>query len=117
MSFLNEIHDTSGSVSELDTKILDESIEVLQEIQDKVQFSAKTKKKRMLHQAELLVAKDEYPALFAKYAKATKLRKKYRALIHVQCNAKAKQRLRMYLQRQKNAASAPSPTPKSEKNS
>lgn len=77
-------------------EILQETMDVLQEA-NKVKFDKKTLKKRMLTQCELLVAKDDEPALFNAYVKATKRRKKARALIHAKCATKAKAKLRQLL--------------------
>jgi hypothetical protein len=98
MSFLNEMYDDSDYMSEDDSDILDESLSILSEA-NKVVFDKKTLKKRMLRQSELLVAKEQYPNLFAKYAKATKTRKKYRGLIHEQCGTKAQKKLKEFLRR------------------
>lgn len=96
MEFLNEMYDENAY------KALDETMDILNEV-NKVVFDKATMKKRLMKQAELICAKEAGDPLFEKYAKFTKGRKKTRALIHQKYEAKAKVKIKEYLQRRKQA--------------
>lgn len=78
-------------------KVLDETMELLQEA-NVVRMDKATRKKRLLTATELTLAKESGDKLFEKYAKATKIRRKCRKLIHKKYESKAKVRVKQYLQ-------------------
>lgn len=83
-----------------DDKVLQETMEVLTEA-NIVRMDKATLKKRLITQATLLSAKDANDALYHKYVKATKIRRKCRKLIQKKYEAKGKQRVKQYLANKK----------------
>ena len=101
------------SIFETDS-ILDESVNILQEATNSKRIiGTKELKKRLLRQCELILAKEANDQLYHKYVKATKIRRKCRALIHEKYKGKAPARLREYIKAQKEAKKA-KPAPKKE---
>lgn len=99
----------TNSIFEKETDVvLDEACNILAEAtaNSKHIVGTKEKKKRLLRMCELILAKEANDPLYSKYIKATKIRKKCRALIHEKYKGKAPQRLKMYLKEQKLAAQA-----------
>lgn len=96
---INEMYDDKTSY-----EVLDESLQILNEV-NKVVFDKATKKKRLLTRAELLCAKEAGDDLYVKYCKFTKGRKKVRALIHNKYEQKAKVKLKEFLKRRKEIES------------
>lgn len=99
--FMNDFFDLLDEEEQTASdRVLEESLQFLAE-KNIIKLDKATARRRLLSQATLYAAKEEGSPLYAKYVKASKLRKQYRQEIQSRYQKKGEAKLRQFLKNQK----------------